>query len=113
VSTNPCVLRPVQLIGEWLPRGSPSGISRCEEIEVGGLLCKLSATVLNSERARSLLDKNARVSVQVCQRARGRASAGSGPTWAGFGPVLFICFSFSFISRAKTIIENSRKMIKL
>jgi hypothetical protein len=73
----------------------------------------VSVTVLNSERARSLLDKNARVSVQVGQRVRGRASAGSGPTWAGFGPVLFICFSFSFISRAKTIIENGRKMIKL
>jgi hypothetical protein len=45
-------------------------------------------------------------------RARGRGSAGSGPTWAGFGPTLFICFSFSFIPRAKTIIEKCRKMYK-
>jgi hypothetical protein len=33
--------------------------------------------------------------------------------WAEISPVLFINFSFSFISRAKTIIENSRKMKKL
>jgi hypothetical protein len=31
-----------------------------------------SVIVLNSERARSLLDKNARASVQVCQRGRAR-----------------------------------------
>jgi hypothetical protein len=46
-------------------------------------------------------------------RARGRASAGSGPTWTGFGPILFTSFLFLFPSRVKTIIENSRKMLKL
>jgi hypothetical protein len=45
-------------------------------------------------------------------RARGRAwarSAEVGPTWAKFGPELFISFS----ARAKTILENCKKMLKM
>jgi hypothetical protein len=45
--------------------------------------------------------------------ARKRFSPSELGYWAEISPVLFICFSFSFISRAKTIIENSRKMLKL
>jgi hypothetical protein len=33
--------------------------------------------------------------------------------WAEISPVLFTGFSFSFYSRAKTIIENDRKILKL
>jgi hypothetical protein len=71
-----------------------------------------SVTVLNSEWARSLFDKNARASVQVRQRARALSPSVLGH-WAESSPVLFINLSFSFIPRAKTIIENGRKMIKL
>jgi hypothetical protein len=73
-----------------------------------------SVTVLNSEKARSQLVKTPRASVQVCQRGRARAPfCPSWAAWARFGPVLFNCFSFSFIPRAKTIIEKCRKMLKL
>jgi hypothetical protein len=47
-------------------------------------------------------------------RARARALSSSElGHWAEISPVLFISFPFSFISRAKTILENDRKMIKL
>ena len=57
-----------------------------------------SVTVLNSERARSLLDKNARVSAQNRQgaRARGRALPWTWAVWARTGPVLFNPFLFLF-----------------
>jgi hypothetical protein len=58
--------------------------------------------------------KTPRPFLQSHQRARARAPfCLSWAAWAGFGPVLLICFSFSFVSRAKTIIENGRKMLKL
>jgi hypothetical protein len=50
--------------------------------------------------------------------ARARARAGallscSGLTWAGFGPILFMPFLFSFSTRAKEILENCRKILKI
>ena len=57
-----------------------------------------SVTVLNSERARSLLDKDARVSAQNRQgaRARGRLSSLELGRWAESGPSLLEHFPFSF-----------------
>jgi hypothetical protein len=36
-----------------------------------------------------------------------------GPAWANSGPALFLSFSFSFSARAKEILENYRKMLKI
>jgi hypothetical protein len=43
----------------------------------------------------------------------GAFSPVDGPTWAGSGPALFLSFSFSFSTRAKEILENCRKMLKI
>jgi hypothetical protein len=56
--------------------------------------------------------------VQICQRRRARARKGvvspvDGPTWAKFGPELFMSFSFSFSARAKEILENCRNILKM
>jgi hypothetical protein len=73
VTTNPCVLRPVQLVGAWLPRGSPSGISQGEEIEDWGPICKSSETPKNSNRTHLQLDKTPRAFLWSSHRGRGRA----------------------------------------
>jgi hypothetical protein len=67
--------RPVQNLAGASLRPPPSWTSPCEDLEVGGLFSKVLVTVLNSERARSLFDKNMRASVQVRQRARARTGA--------------------------------------
>jgi hypothetical protein len=82
-----------------------------EEIELQGRFCKSSVTMLNSDWARSQLVKTPRASAQVCQR--GRLSALAGPPGLDSAQCCSIVFSFSFISRAKTIIEKCRKMLKL
>jgi hypothetical protein len=41
-----------------------------------------------------------------------RVSPGHGMYWAGFSPILFMLFPFSFSSRIREIIENYRKMLK-
>jgi hypothetical protein len=47
-------------------------------------------------------------------RARARARfCPSWAAWAGFGPGLFLSFSFSFYSRAKTIVEKLQKNPKI
>jgi hypothetical protein len=46
-------------------------------------------------------------------RGREHASAHSWAAWAEFGPGLFILLVFSFSARAKTILENYRKMVKM
>ena len=56
--------------------------------------------------------KAPRTFAQDRQRARALSPSVLG-YWAESSPVLFINLSFSFIPRAKTIIENGRKMIKL
>jgi meiotically up-regulated gene 157 (Mug157) protein len=85
-----------------------------EGIDVGGLFCIWSVTQKNSKQTCFDLVNKPRSTVQNYRaRARGRASAGSGPTWAGFGPSAVHCLTFSFIPRAKTIIEKCRKMLKL
>jgi hypothetical protein len=60
----------------------------------------------------SQLVKTPRTFAQNSQRARALSPSELGH-WAEISPVLFISFSFSFYSRAKTILENGRKMIKL
>ena len=89
--------------------------TRGEELETRGHFCKASVTCLNSERPCSQLVTTSGLDLQNRQ-GTGRAGALSLWTWAacaGFGPVLFKCFSFSFITRAKTNIEKGRKMLKL
>jgi hypothetical protein len=36
-----------------------------------------------------------------------------GLTWASFGPILFMLFSFSFSARLRKFLENCRKMLKI
>jgi hypothetical protein len=61
--------------------------------------CKLSATHRNSAGHPVRVIQNARglFAKSVQARARGRASASSGLTWAAFGPILFIVFLFLFL----------------
>ena len=75
----------------------------------------MSVTPQNSERARSLLDKDAGAPVQSRQGAgaRGRLSALTGPPGLNSAQRCSSVFSFSFIPRAKTFIEKCRKMLKL
>jgi hypothetical protein len=62
-------------------RGNGVGDFKLRIDRRGRTFVQTSVTVLNSERARSLFDKNARASVQVRQGAdaRGRLSALAGP----------------------------------
>jgi hypothetical protein len=61
-----------------------------------------------------VVQKGKGFSVKPPARARARAPFPSElGRWAEISPVLFIGFSFSFYSRAKTIIENGRKILKL
>jgi hypothetical protein len=77
---------------------------RGEEIEVGGLFCNWSVAQRNSKQTYFDLVNKPRTSVQGCRgRARGRASAGSGPTWTGFGPILFTSFLFIFPPELKQL----------
>ena len=79
--------------------------NRGEETETGGPFCEMSVTPGNSNRTRFLLDKTSRAFLQSRHRARGRGrdSAAVGPTWAGFGPSLFIVFFFLFLANFKNV----------
>jgi hypothetical protein len=79
---------------------SPSWTSACEELEQGGP-CKLSATHGNSAGHPVRVIQNARGLFAKSARARGRASACVGLTWADFGPILFIVFLFLFLRELK------------
>jgi hypothetical protein len=74
-----------------------------EEIEVGGPLCKLSATHSNSAANPVLVSQNTRdFSAKLTARAcAGAFSPVVGPTWTGFGPELFISFLFPFLLELK------------
>jgi hypothetical protein len=90
---------------------SPSWTSACEEKELGGGFCKVSATASNSVLGSFGLYKKIG---SFLQSLHARAlSSSNGLTWASFGPELFISFLFSFSPRAKEILENCRKMIKI
>jgi hypothetical protein len=65
-------VRPVCKLARARPRSTPSGTSPCEELELQGLLCNLSATQGNSNRTHLQLVKNPRPFSQNCQRARAR-----------------------------------------
>jgi hypothetical protein len=74
-----------------------------EETEVEGPLCKLSATHSNSAANPVLVSQNTR---GLSAYSTARACAGTfppvvGPTWAGFGPDLFISFLFPFLPELK------------
>jgi hypothetical protein len=75
----------------------------------------MSVTLLNSAHDSSLvIQTDGGVSAKLVARARsGAFSPVDRPTWAGSGPALFLSFSFSFSSRAKEILENCRKMLKI
>jgi hypothetical protein len=97
ISVGPEASRSVRGLAGALPRSLSSGTSTWKRIEHGGLSCKLSASQENSVRTLFKLSRTPRVFVQSHhRRARGRASAGYGPTWAKFGPVLFTFFFFFF-----------------
>jgi hypothetical protein len=74
-----------------------------EEIEVGGPLCELSVTHSNSAANPVLVSQNTR---DFSAKSTVRACAGAfspivGPTWADFGPELFISFIFPFLLELK------------
>jgi hypothetical protein len=75
----------------------------------------MSVTKLNSVQDSSLvIQTDGGVSAKLVVRARaGTFSPLDGPTWVGSGPALFLPFSFSFSIRAKEILENYRKMLKI
>jgi hypothetical protein len=75
----------------------------------------VSVTHLNSVQDSSLVIQiDGGVSAKLVARARaGTFSPVDGPTWAGSGPALFLPFSFSFSVRAKEILENYRKILKI
>jgi hypothetical protein len=86
-----------------------------EEIEIEGLICKLSATRWNSNQTHLQLVKTPRAFLRNFHHGRGRSpvpcvAGPSGPDVAQYYSQVSL---FSFYSRAKTIIENGRKMIKL
>jgi hypothetical protein len=91
-------VRPVCKLAGARPRSTPSGTSPCEELELQGLLCNLSATLGNSNRTHLQLVKNPRPFSQNCQRARGRGRVfpWTWAVWARTGPVLFDLFLFLF-----------------
>ena len=87
---------------------------RGEEIEDGGHFCNLLVAQRNSKQTYFDLVNKPRTSVQGCRGCAlvdvlllvvGRPGLKSAQYYSSV--------SFSFYSRAKTIIENSRKMIKL
>jgi hypothetical protein len=86
-----------------------------EETKFQGPLCKLSVTLKRFCRAFYKLVKTSGAFLQNSHA--GACARGHVPVpcvdWAGFGPRLFIPFSFSFSARAKTILENCRKMVKM
>jgi hypothetical protein len=110
-----CPVRPVQMLAGARPRVNGVGDFKLRIDRRRRTFMQMSVTVLNSEKARSQLVKTPRASVQVCQRgsARGRLSALAGPPGLDSAQCYSIVFLFSFISRAKTIIEKCRKMLKL
>jgi hypothetical protein len=110
-----CPVRPVLMLAGARPRVNGVRDLKLRIDRRGRTFMQTSVTVLNSEKARSQLVKNfGALSVKIPARVCARAPfCLCWAAWAGFGPVLFNCFSFSFISRAKTIIEKYRKMLKL
>jgi hypothetical protein len=72
-STGPGSLRPVQLAGArphvWCAVGELLG----EEIEIEGLICKLSATRWNSDQTHLQLVKTPRAFLRNFHRGRGRS----------------------------------------
>jgi hypothetical protein len=110
----PRVNRPVRGLTGALSCCSPSRIGRCKGIEPQGFLCNLWMTYYNS--AMNLVQDIQNRGGLHAKSPRARAGAHfccSWADWAEISPVLFSGFSFSFYSRAKTIIENGRKILKL
>jgi hypothetical protein len=88
-------------------RCPPSWTAGGEEIELGGCFCKLSVTRGIVLRPRFELFKTTGSIRKVSTAGvRGALQPVDGPTWASYGPELFIVFSFSFSTRAKEILEN-------
>jgi hypothetical protein len=86
-----------------------------EEIELEGHFCIMSATLEIIPGTLSKLFKIERAFLQRQHRGRGHACA-SVCCWAGLGrfrPSTVEYFSFSFSTRAKEILENCRKMLKI
>jgi hypothetical protein len=79
-------------------RCPPSWTSTCEELEVQGGFCKVSVTLEIVLRTRQRLFITFGTYLQNLRR---RASVCSGPTWVGFGPILFIPFLFPFLPELK------------
>jgi hypothetical protein len=97
-STGSCVNPPAQAHRSSSPRCSSSWTSGGEGIELGGGSCKLSATPENSASAHFRLSRMLWVFLQSRHgRARGRASAKVGPSWAELSPALFTYFLFLFL----------------
>jgi hypothetical protein len=76
---------------------TPSRTSFCEELELQGLLCNLSATQGNSNRTHIQLVKNPRPFLKIRQHAgAGALSFWGWAAWAETSPRLFSLFLFLF-----------------
>jgi hypothetical protein len=98
-STGLGLLRSVYVLVGARPHSTPSGISRCNGIELQGPLCKSSVTHKNSNRTQLQLVKTPRALLEDCHCGRGRAhvSAVTGPSWNRLGPILLQVFLFLFL----------------
>jgi hypothetical protein len=96
-------------------RHSSLKIVSCEEIERRGPFRKASLTQLNSVWVSSVVIQTE--GWGFCKTGSAGARAGAFLLWwAGlgrFGSNTVHTFSFSFSARAKEILENCRKMIKI
>ena len=85
-----------------------------KEIELERCLCEVSVTELIVPRPRFRLFKKPWLFLQKSTWARARARFCC--YWADLGPIqssTVYTLSFSFSTRAKTILENCRKILKM
>jgi hypothetical protein len=81
----------------------------------GGALVQMSVRQGNNGKDYLLVFQTVRgLCAKITPQARASARfPGRGPTWAGFNPLLFIFFPFSFSPRLRKFIGNFRKIIKI
>jgi hypothetical protein len=110
-----CPIWPVQALA-----GVRLGVNAVEDLPLRrirsprGFLECVSDSLNSASVLLLVVQKGKGFSIKPPARARARAPFPSGMgRWAEISPVLFTSFSFSFYSRAKTIIENGRKILKL
>jgi hypothetical protein len=113
-STSSYVIRLVQARWRSGLRCASSRTWRCKELETRVFSASVNDSCKQCQESTCGYPKGQGPNCKVYSAGvGGRASAHSWAAWAGFGPGLFIPFSFSFSARTKTILENCRKISKM